>query len=697
MISCYSIGRAPKARSQTAMRRILRAVHQVAVALGLKVRLGLKRGRTVAFDLPSIGELQFIGPVLLRYAGRNPDDLVLIVHNGETIEEFNRVVPSLKSRVVHVRRSLLNRFAFPEIDLFITSEQYDLGLDGVYSITMFHGQAAKGLSFVPDVIETFDALFLNGPVHREAFEVFVSEFLSGKPPPLLELFEIGYPKSDDLLNGRYTAKDTLKSLMLDQSKKTVLYAPAFNEGASLREYGIETIELLAQEANFNIIVKLPIECSEPSSNIYATGGINWFGKIRELEAKFSNLRLYSDYQIDSLLACADVLVTCISSVGFEFLALNRPVVFIDTPKYFSGYLQRRFPDKDTVSWASRTTVNGGREFGLVVSDIHELPDTIRTVLARPEEFPRQQERLKHYLLFNRGRGTEAAVAKIEELLRKGAKSRRTSTKHGIFRTVLAGVIRLLAGSCAILLKDLLIRFLHARGYTLQKTGLGFVDAKSTIAAARQKGLSVCEYREALEDDPRKKGRRDLIISKLKDAGLLDGISTVCEIGAGTGQYLEKVMALAQLETYEVYETDPGWVKFLESEYGWRNGCTLICRPADGKTLRYTPSGSIDLVHAHGVFVYLPLLQTMEYLKECMRVLRPGGHIVFDVYLDTTFSSLPVVEQWLAGPHRFPVVIPGKLLEDFACIYGLRTVEAFSMIHGSGTVDYLIWQKAAGCP
>jgi SAM-dependent methyltransferase len=243
------------------------------------------------------------------------------------------------------------------------------------------------------------------------------------------------------------------------------------------------------------------------------------------------------------------------------------------------------------------------------------------------------------------------------------------------------------------LKKIISRLLNRYGYTITKTGLDFIDAKSFIAAARKKGLSVPEYWESLRDDPRKVGRRDLIIGKLQAAGILDGVSTVCEIGTGTGQYLEKVIGLAQPEIYEVYETDRGWVQFLKSEYGGLNGLKLICHPADGNNLRYTHSDSVDLVHAHGVFVYLPLLQTMEYLKECVRVCREGGHIVFDCFLGRTFFSLSVVEDWLAGPHRFPVVIPEKLLDEFARINNLRALQSFSVTYGSGSVDYLIWQKS----
>ena len=252
-----------------------------------------------------------------------------------------------------------------------------------------------------------------------------------------------------------------------------------------------------------------------------------------------------------------------------------------------------------------------------------------------------------------------------------------------------------ASTCYLLLSKPVFavkRLLNRYGYTLARTGLGFIDAPSTVAAARAKGMSVCDYRESMEDDPRKKGRRDRIISRLKAAGIFRGASAVCEIGAGTGMYLEKVIELARPASYEVYETDTGWVQFLKSEYGNRQGTKLICHPADGATLSFTPENSLDLVQAHGVFVYLPLMQSLRYLKECARVCRPGSHLVFDCYLDTTFSSLAVAEAWLSGPWQFPVIVPKKLLEEFAAAHGFKCIDSFSEIHGSGSVDYFVWRK-----
>ena len=56
-----------------------------------------------------------------------------------------------------------------------------MGLDGVYSIVLFHGQPSKGLTFSPEVLNSFDAPLLTVPMHREALDDFVSERLSELP------------------------------------------------------------------------------------------------------------------------------------------------------------------------------------------------------------------------------------------------------------------------------------------------------------------------------------------------------------------------------------------------------------------------------------------------------------------------------------------------------------------------------------
>jgi hypothetical protein len=66
-------------------------------------------------------------------------------------------------------------------------------------------------------------------------------------------------------------------------------------------------------------------------------------------------------------------------------------------------------------------------------------------------------------------------------------------------------------------------------------------------------------------------------------------------------------------------------------FGKNRNLELICHPADGETLKSTPSSSCQLVHAHAVIVYLPFLKSFSYLREAARVLVSGGHLFSIVY------------------------------------------------------------------
>ena len=391
-------------------------------------RLSLKGSRkAVGFDLASDGEIQFLQDVLLRLIDERPDLLIFIFHHGDTRGAFDAAFPSLRRRVFHAAYSEI--VLFWNLDMYITTEQFTAGPPTVYTATMFHGQPSKGVTFklpAADPLALNDAMFLYGPLHRQALSEHLTTWQLSLPSHL-SLFEIGYPKSDCLLNGAYDRSEVLRSLGLNPANRTILYAPAFNEGASMWEYAHQIIPILCDLEGFNIIAKLAIDCADP----HRTGGIDWFTTIGEMECRFRNFRIVRQPGADPVLACADLLITCVSSISFEFLALKKPVIFIDTPKFFSEMLAKMFPGHDCSSWVGRSTVNGGREFGLVVAHPSDLPRAIDEVLSNPDQYPRRQSELPGCLLYNPGHAAEAAVQQIERLLADRVRSRRPAVRSSI--------------------------------------------------------------------------------------------------------------------------------------------------------------------------------------------------------------------------------------------------------------------------
>jgi SAM-dependent methyltransferase len=673
-------------------RRLNRLAHTATVAARL---LGRGRSRALAFYLDSIGELQFSLPLLRAWSAAHPGDLLIVAHRAETWDEFDREAPDLAGRAQHVASRHLQAGLLPGLDLFLSSSQGVFGPRGVYSIATFHGQPSKGLTFTAETVEGYDAFFLYGALHRQALD----EFLQRNPlvrTGHLRVCEVGYPKSDEVLSGAFRRNRVLGELGLDPGRPTVLYAPAFNDGASMREAGEAIVRTVAAVGRYNVLIKLAIDCRQPTRDLDATGGVDWFERFRELERGDPRIRLVTDHRVDPALAAADVLVTCVSSVSFEMLALGKPVVFFDTPRFFSRYLRSRFPGEDTVAWAERTTVNAGREFGPLVGRPEELPAVLDAVLADGERYPLQKSRLPSFLLYNPGCGTAASVRALEAILAERPASSRPRQGGSLAGAIARRARRLGSEALVRPLRRAVGSLLHAHGLAIVPSGSGYLDVARTKAAARAAGVSLCDYLEGRESDPRKRGRRDRIVARLAAGGLLDGCSGVVEIGAGTGMFLEKVAGRTRAARYEVYETDSGWAGHLRTAYGHLPGTRLIVQDADGETLSATPAASCELVHAHAVFVYIPPLRTFSYLAEAARVLAPGGHLVFDALLDTAFGAAEV-ERWLRGPWRFPVILPEALLMEVCRANGLDPVFRFTEVYGSSVSEYLVFRRRSMGP
>ena len=647
----------------------------------------VKGESVVAMELPMLGELPYILPLLHRMA-RSPGYLVILAcrEYREFISMAGQYLPLDISGRVHLvdfhHLDILGAF----IDLFITSEQFNLGRPGIYSICVFHGQPSKGITFTTQILESFDMFFFLGPLHQAALERFIrhkGETVRHVP----EIFEAGYPKLDDLLNRSYDRSTVLQGVGLRCDRKTVLYAPAFNEFASLRTIGVELIKTLISIDELNVIIKLAPDSINKPDDYYATGGVNWKILLKRFES--DRCKIADSLDINSYLEAADIMVTDVSGVAYDFLQLGKPVIYYDCPDFYTKYVPRYDGTLSFEECMADDTVNAGRNYGIVVKNLAELRRTVTECLGSGYDAFCPPGELQMKLLYNPGRATDASFKQIEKLLESKIVSKRAEQGRNLFSLTVIWA----KGVFYSLGKNLISRLLLVFGYRLTRAGLGYYDAEITVNGANLAGLSVCDYLESRERDERKRGRRDRIIEKLKSLGLFESSTHVCEIGAGTGMYLEKVIVEAKPEHYEVYETDPGWSRYLQKEYAPCYGGGLHIHCADGVSLKETANGSCDLVHAHGVFVYLPALQSLEYIKEAARICKAGGHVVFDCYLDTTFS-LTVTQSWLDSEWRFPVIIPEKLLMEFASMHSLQLDATFSVIHGAASVDYLVFSKVS---
>lgn len=240
-----------------------------------------------------------------------------------------------------------------------------------------------------------------------------------------------------------------------------------------------------------------------------------------------------------------------------------------------------------------------------------------------------------------------------------------------------------------LAKRILSRVLARRGLTIARLSPtdkspagGYIQARETVAAAQRAGLSVCDYLEKLWDT---QGNTDRIIVRMASYGAFatEGLSIV-EIGAGTGRYMEKVLDLCRPSMYESYETARDWADWLQAKY------PIVSRQADGVTLRQSASGSVDLVHAHGVFVYLPFLVSYGYWQEVWRVCRVGSLVVFDVISEACMGEVTVL-KWLTSRHTYPCFLSKAYVVSVFSNHGFTLADSFESPYGAGISEYLVFR------
>lgn len=265
-------------------------------------------------------------------------------------------------------------------------------------IHLFHGVAGKyGLDAptrIAPVVATFDRLLF--PNH-DRLTRYVDAGLVDADGPVATL--VGYPKVDCLVDGSLDLAAIQAQLGLDPSVPTVLYAPTWSPYSSLHASGEKIIRSLAR-LQANVIVKLHDRSYDPSER--ASGGVDWSTRIERI-CREQLVHLARGFDVTPYLFVADALVTDHSSVGFEFLLLDRPVVVVDCPDLLKK--ARVTPNKVHLLRSAADTVSAD-----------DVAAAVRRGLANPSQRSDERRRAAAALFYAPGGATARAVRVIYSLL-----------------------------------------------------------------------------------------------------------------------------------------------------------------------------------------------------------------------------------------------------------------------------------------
>jgi hypothetical protein len=211
---------------------------------------------------------------------------------------------------------------------------------------------------------------------------------------------VGYPKLDALVNGTYDAASVRRALDLDPVRPTVLFGPTWSAASALHIAGEAIIERLIA-AGLNVIAKLHDRSLQTSERF--TNGIDWRARL----ARFSStgrFALAPGADSSPYLAAADAMVTDHSSIGFEYLTLNRPLFVFDAPDL--ARMARINPEKVALLRSAAT----------VVDSPDTLVEAVRAGLQTPARLSEQRQKVAAEMFFEPGTATERAVDVCYHLL-----------------------------------------------------------------------------------------------------------------------------------------------------------------------------------------------------------------------------------------------------------------------------------------
>lgn len=280
-------------------------------------------------------------------------------------------------------------------------------------VVMQHGlsdKAAFGEIGKINPLADFDALFLAGPIFLEG-SLKTYRYRYPETYERLTFFEIGLPKTDVLFHGKYDRRMVLSELGLDLEKPTVCYAPTWEKWASLEKYGIAILDALS-ELPVNVIVKLHHASLRHANDDWVLndghGGKDWKQLIDDLTKTRKNIKLAFGQDAAPYLVASDLLVSDASGVAYEYVLLDRPVIFFDVPELFDHY-----GTEGIHYW--------GRECGDIVHNISELKQQVLLNIECPNYKWQERRKWIDNICYTRG---DATIRAGMSVLKLAASSKR---------------------------------------------------------------------------------------------------------------------------------------------------------------------------------------------------------------------------------------------------------------------------------
>jgi hypothetical protein len=278
-----------------------------------------------------------------------------------------------------------------EFDLFISPiyTKIEIGRGARQKLQIFHGIAITNCFLKPAILD-FDKWFMIGPYMVKRF---AQKGLLASDDPRIEM--VGMPKTDPLVNGTLDRAAIQQELELNPDLPTVLYAPSGTH-SSLSTDGLDVIQRV-REMPVNLLVKLHDKSRDQRRHLK-----DWMGRVKKWHG--GNTCVIEGFDIIPALFVSDILISDFSSAANEFLLLDRPIIFLDTPEKYEINKERW----DTEVW--------GQRVGALVKTMMELDRALEDALARPQRMSEIRRAAAQDIFYKPGTATPRAVEGVYRIL-----------------------------------------------------------------------------------------------------------------------------------------------------------------------------------------------------------------------------------------------------------------------------------------
>ncbi len=272
--------------------------------------------------------------------------------------------------------------------IFVPGNEVPHYLRGV-KVQVFHGLAGEKKGHFR-IRHYFDLYLTQGPFFTKKFIEFKNKYKD------FEVIETGWPKLD--IYGTEKAKyEAEKQLLLEQNNasKVLLYAPTFSPKLTSAPHLVEQIKSLAKNyPDYLILLKFHPLMAE-----------NWLEVYRKLAQETPNIIFETEKNIIKFLLMADIMISDTSSVIYEFLLLDKPVI---TFKNIS----------DNIVWENSF-------------DYNQLESLVASNLTEDPFSKTRKEIYNNYHPYNDGKSAERMVKAVEDYIKRNGVPKKR--KLSLFR------------------------------------------------------------------------------------------------------------------------------------------------------------------------------------------------------------------------------------------------------------------------